>query len=334
MIQKVNYKYFGGFAVLLLPVVIIALTVTLFQGQTIQGANASRWLKIPGIPFTFQTSSFAALVLMIYIARYLTKNREYHIDLKNSLFPLFVPIIAVVALIFPANFSTAMMIFGFSLMLLFLGNFPIKYLIGIFIVGVVGIAIFIFVATTFKDQFANTRIDTWRSRIEGFINDDGVEKYQVIQAKTAIVEGGVIGVGAGKSALKQTLPQSSSDFIFAIIIEEYGLAGALFLIGIYLFTLYRIMFIATRIHTTFGRLLVLGLGIPIIAQALINMAVAVNLMPITGQPLPLISYGGTSMWVTYIALGIILNVSRDMKSLEELKKEQTPKNLNIIEDIA
>ncbi len=334
MIQRVNYKYFGGFAVLLMPIVIIALFATLLQGTSIDGANASRWLKIPGVPISFQTSSFAALILMMYIARYLTKMRDKELRFQDTILPLFFPILLVVGLIFPANGSTAIMIFLFSMMLLYLGNFPLKYLAGIFITGIVLASLFVYVAFEFKDQLENTRVHTWQNRIEGFLNDEGIETYQVMQAKTAIVEGGLIGKGSGKSALKQTLPQSSSDFIFAIIVEEYGLWGAAFLLFLYMLILFRVLFIATRIHTTFGRLLVLGLGIPIIAQALINMAVAVNIMPVTGQPLPLISYGGTSMWVTYAALGIILNVSREMKSKEELEIELKKKNENIIEDIA
>ncbi len=194
--------------------------------------------------------------------------------------------------------------------------------------------IFIFMALNFEDKMGSNRVHTWKNRIEGFANNEGIESYQVAQAKTAIVEGGLLGVGSGKSALKQTLPQSSSDFIFAIIVEEYGLMGAVILMGIYLLILYRIIFIATRIHTTFGRLLVLGLGIPVVTQAMLNMAVAVNLFPVTGQPLPLISYGGTAMWVSYAGLGIILNVSKEMMSKDELKVEQNKKNQEIIEDIA
>ncbi len=333
IIQRFNYLYFGGIAVLFMPLIILALLITLLQGHTIDGANASRWLRIPGVPITIQTSSFAALVLMIYIARYLTKNKNENINLQKGLLFLLYPILPVVGLIFPANGSTALMIFGFAMLLLFLGNFPFKYLIGLFTIGIVGASLFVYTALNFADAFDSHRVDTWKNRIESFMNNDGAEIYQVAQAKTAIVEGGFFGVGSGKSALKQTLPQSSSDFIFAIIVEEYGLWGAVFLVVIFMLMLYRIIFIATRIHTTFGRLLVLGLGIPIIGQALINMAVAVNLIPVTGQPLPLISYGGTSMWVTYIALGVILNVSKEMKSLEELKIEENKKQ-PIIEDIA
>ncbi len=332
-LQRINYLYLGGFAVLLMPLILLALLITMLQGHTISGANASRWLQIPGVPITIQTSSFAALFLMIFIARYLTKNQHNTIDMQKGLLFLFYPILPVVSLIFPANGSTALMIFGFAILLLFLGNFPLKYLIGLIVIGILGAAFFVFIALNFADKFESHRVDTWKNRIEGFMGNKGPEMYQVAQAKTAIVEGGILGVGSGKSALKQTLPQSSSDFIFAIIVEEYGLWGAVFLIIIFLLMLYRIIFIATRIHTTFGRLLVLGLGIPIVGQALINMAVAVNLIPVTGQPLPLISYGGTSMWVSYIALGIILNVSKGMKTKEEMKQEENKKS-KIIEDIA
>ena len=334
ILQRFNYKYFGGFAVLLIPVVIIALLATMLQGNTIDGANASRWLKIPGIPLQFQTSSFAFLVLMIYVARYLTKIKDNPPTFAESLVYLFLPILAVVGLIFPANGSTAIMIFMLVITILFIGGYPLKYLTIIGLTGVIAAGLFIGAAFMFEEQLENTRVHTWKSRIDRFINDEGIESYQVMQAKTAIVEGGVFGVGSGKSALKQTLPQSSSDFIFAIIVEEYGLWGAGILLLIYGIILYRIIFIATRIHTTFGTILVLAVGFPIIFQALINMCVAVNLMPVTGQPLPLISYGGTAMWVTYIALGIILNVSQNMKSKEEIQSEIKKQSEQAIEDIA
>ena len=180
----------------------------------------------------------------------------------------------------------------------------------------------------------NSRVHTWKSRIENFSKDDGIESYQVHHAKAAINRGGVSGVGPGKSVFKQTLPQSSSDFIFAIIVEEYGIVGAAGLIFVFLLILFRIMIVATKIHTFFGTLLVFAVGVPVIFQAMVNMGVAVNLFPVTGQPLPMISYGGTSLWVTCIALGIILSVSRAIKSPEEIQLEEKRNTDAVIQDIA
>ena len=177
-------------------------------------------------------------------------------------------------------------------------------------------------------MFPGHRVHTWKSRIENFAGGEGEESYQVQQAKAAIVQGGIIARGPGKSAFKQSLPQSSSDFIFAIIVEEYGIMGAITCFFLYLLILWRIIVIATKVENIFGTLLVVGIGLPIIFQAFSNMAVAVNLIPVTGQPLPILSYGGTSMWVTYMALGIIISVSRDMIPEENIKENNKKEDVN------
>lgn len=310
--QKIDYKYFGGFSKLLLPVVIFLLVLTLMQGNNIDGANASRWLKLPGVPFAFQTSVFAALILNIYVARYLDRNKDKEITFNNSFVPILLPVFLVVGLIFPANGSTGIMIFLMVLALLFIGGYPIKILLSIIGVGIIVAFIFITLVLKFPDAFPSHRVHTWKSRIENFTGEDKEESYQVQQAKAAIVQGGIIPRGPGKSAFKQSLPQSSSDFIFAIIVEEYGYGGVFICFFLYLLILWRIIVIATKVEHIFGTLLVIGVGIPIIFQAFSNMAVAVNLIPVTGQPLPILSYGGTSMWVTYMAFGIIISVSREI----------------------
>ncbi|MFA5619457.1 MAG: FtsW/RodA/SpoVE family cell cycle protein [Weeksellaceae bacterium] len=334
VIQRVNYRYFGGIAMLGLPIIILLLIVTLFQGHTIQGENASRWLKLPGTSVSIQTSTFASMFLLIYIARYLTKNRNKKITFFNSLLPLFLPMITVIALIFPANGSTAVILFVMCMILLFIGRFPIGILLSYVGLCIVAAGAFVIVALIFPDLIPNSRVHTWQSRIENFANDDGFESYQVKHAKAAINHGGISGVGPGKSVFKQTLPQSSSDFIFAIIVEEYGIIGAISLIFVYLLILFRIMIIATKIHTFFGSLVVFAVGLPVIFQAFINMAVAVHLFPVTGQPLPMISYGGTSIWVTCLAFGIILSVSRAIISPEEIKLEERKNTDEVIQDIA
>lgn len=334
-IQRVNYKYFGAIAMLGLPVIAILLGFTLFQGDTIEGANAARWLRLPGTSIRFQTSTFASIILLVFIARFLTNYRDKQITLKQSFLPLFLPMFVIIGLIFPANGSTAVILFAMCMVLLFIGGFPLKILAGFFAFGAIAASIFIYIALNHSDVLPSSRAHTWQSRIENFTNSDGIESYQVHHAKAAINRGGLTGVGPGKSVFKQTLPQSSSDFIFAIIVEEYGIIlGGGGLIFIFLLILSRIMIISTKIHTFFGSLVVFAAGLPIIFQAIINMGVAVNLFPVTGQPLPMISYGGTSVWVTCIAFGIILSVSRAIKTPEEILLEERKNTDEVIQDIA
>lgn len=333
-IQKVNYKYFGGFAFIAVIISAALLAYTLLQGKTIDGANASRWITLPGTSVTIQTSTFASMALLIYVARYLTKIRDKEISFGSTILPLFVPMFAIIGLILPANGSTAAILFAMCLVLLFIGGFPIKYLLVIVGTGVLSGGAFIYVAMNHPEVLPSSRVHTWQSRIENFSNDDGIESYQVHHAKAAINRGGLWGVGPGKSVFKQTLPQSSSDFIFAIIVEEYGILGAGGLIFVYLLILFRMTIIATKIHTIFGTLVVCAVGLPVIFQAFINMGVAVSLFPVTGQPLPMISYGGTSLWVTCIAFGIVLSVSRAIMSPEEIKSEERKNTDEVIQDIA
>lgn len=333
-LQRVNYKYFGGLALIGLFVSVFLLIYTLSQGKTIDGANAARWITLPGTSITIQTSTFASMALMIYVARYLTIIRDKEVSFSSTLLPLFFPMFIIIGLIFPANGSTAVILFAMCLILLFIGGFPTKFLAGIIGFGALAAGIFVFIAFKHPDMIPSSRVHTWQSRIKNFTNDDGVESYQVRYAKAAINRGKINGVGPGKSVFKQTLPQSSSDFIFAIVVEEYGIIGAGALIFVYLLILYRMVIIATKIHTIFGTLLVCAVGLPVIFQAFINMGVAVNLFPVTGQPLPMISYGGTSMWVTCIAFGVVLSVSRAIKTPEEIKLEERKNTDEVIQDIA
>ena len=229
---------------------------------------------------------------------------------------LWLPVAAVLILILPANFSTTAIIFVMILMVTFIGGYPIKYIGFIIGAGVLALAFFVLVAKAFPDAMPN-RVQTWQSRIESFSNDDAKEAYQVEKAKIAIATGGPVGLGPGKSVQKNFLPQSSSDFIFAIIIEEYGLLGGILIVSIYFLLFFRIFVVVKKTTTIFGTLLVIGVGFPIIFQATINMAVATNLFPVTGQTLPLISSGGTSIWMTCFALGMILSVSASKEETEE-----------------
>ncbi|SDT92123.1 cell division protein FtsW [Polaribacter sp. Hel1_33_78] len=312
-VHKIPYRYFSGGSVLMLPIVIVLLVFTLAQGTIIGGANASRWIRIAGIGF--QTSTLAGLVLMVYVARYLAKNKEKEINFKESVWQLWVPVAAVLILILPANFSTTAIIFAMTLMLTFIGGYPLKYLGFIIGTGLVILLFFVLIAKAFPDAMPN-RVQTWQNRIENFSDSEDKEAYQVQKAKIAIATGGPVGVGPGKSVQKNFLPQSSSDFIFAIIVEEYGLLGGFLIVFIYFLLLFRIFVVIRKTTTIFGTLLVVGVGCPIIFQATINMAVAANLFPVTGQTLPLISSGGTSIWMTCFALGMILSVSA-AKEVEE-----------------
>ena len=321
-VHKIPFRYFSGISVISLPFVLLLLVYTLTQGHTINGANASRWIQIPFIGVGFQTSALASIVLMVYVARYLAKNKENKISFKESLLQLWLPVGLILALILPANFSTTAIIFTMVLLLTFIGGYPIKYLMYIIGFGLVSLAFFILVAKAFPTLMPN-RVDTWISRVENFSNKNAEEGYQVEKAKIAIATGNLFGKGAGKSVQKNFLPQSSSDFIFAIIVEEYGLVlGALTVMLMYFLLLFRIVMAAKKAKSVFATLLIIGVGLPIIFQAIINMAVAVNLFPVTGQNLPLISSGGTSIWMTCIAIGIILSVTAE----KEIVPNETDEN--------
>lgn len=322
-VHKIPYHYFRGISRIALPIVWVLLIYTLVKGTVIDGANASRWIQVPFIGISFQTSTLAAIILYIYVARYLSKKREKEPNFKESFIDLWIPVFITLMFILPANFSTAALIFAMVTMLAFIGKYPLKY-IGIIIgSGVVVLTMFILVAKAFPDAFPN-RVDTWMSRIDSFTSDKPNEDdYQIEKAKIAIASGGVYGLGPGKSVQKNFLPQSSSDFIYAIIVEEYGLIGALTVLGMYLLLLFRFVVAAHKANSMFGKLVVIGLGFPIIFQALINMAVAVELLPVTGQTLPLISSGGSSVWMTCIAVGIILSVTKKEEEIaEELQEKQ------------
>ena len=323
-IHKIPYRYFKGLSMVMFPVVLILLLVTLLQGTTIDGANASRWIRVPFVGFTFQPSTLAALVLMVFVARYLSKIFEENISFKSSIIPLWLPVFVVLIMILPANFSTTAIIFTMILVLAFLGGYPLRYLAAIVGSGLLVLAFFVLIAKAFPDSMPN-RVDTWTSRIVNFMDDrDSEEDYQIEKAKIAIATGSVYGLGPGKSVQKNFFPQSSSDFIFAIIIEEYGLIGGLFLLVLYLLLLFRIVVVAQKAGTVFGKLLTIGVGLPIIFQALVNMGVAVELFPVTGQTLPLISSGGTSIWVTCLGIGIILSVSAKREEIRNQSEEEHP----------
>lgn len=323
-VHKIPYNYFRGLSLIAIPLVIVLLVITMAEGTTIEGANASRWIRVPFVGVTFQTSTLAGVVLMIYVARYLSRIKDKTVSFKETLLPLWVPVFLVLALVLPANFSTTAIFFSMVVMLVFVGGYPIKYFGIILGAGLVFLTIFILSAKAFPDAFPN-RVDTWMNRIENFADKQDTEAdYQIEKAKIAIASGGITGLGPGKSVQKNFLPQSSSDFIYAIIVEEFGLVGGLFLMLLYLFLLFRIVVVAHKSTSVFGKLVVIGVGLPIVFRAMINMAVAVELFPVTGQNLPLISSGGTSIWMTCLALGIVLSVSAKREIVVKEAEEENP----------
>ena len=330
-VHKIPYHYFKGISILLLPVVILLLIYTASQGTVIEGANASRWVKIPIIGLSFQTSTLAAVVLMVYVASYLSKPNLRNLKFSTSLIQLWLPVLMVVLLIFPSNLSTAALLFLMVLFLAYIAHYPFRYLLTLCGMGLVSVLLFFLVLKVFPNQFPN-RIDTWVSRIENFTSGESNDgNYQIARAKTAIVSGKIFGLGAGKSRMKNFLPQSSSDFIYAIIVEEFGLVGGIGLIILYLLLLFRIVVITHNSETIFGKLAVVGLGIPIIFQAFINIGVALQVLPVTGQNLPMISSGGTSAWMTCIAMGIILSVSTSRKQSSQADNENNIEYSNPIQ---
>lgn len=318
--HSVPYKYYSRLSQIFLGVSIILLIITLFLGTSIN--QATRWLTLPGLGFTIQTSDFAKLSLIMYLARLLSQKQNEIKDLKLSFIPILWPVLLVCMLILPSNLSTALIILATSIILMFIGRVRTLYLVALIGSGVFVFGIFIGVVLYSKSE---GRIGTWKNRIETYIGGEG-ENYQLEQSKIAIATGGLIGKGPGNSTQRNFLPHPYSDFIYAIIIEEYGLWGAVLIIAFYLWLLYRAGVIVRRSSRTFPAMLAIGLTISIVLQAMINMAVVVGLVPVTGQPLPLVSMGGSSLVFTSVALGIILSVSHGIEKIEEVEEQQVENN--------
>lgn len=333
-VQKIPYHYFRGISRIALPIVWLLLAYTLFFG--VEQGSATRWIQVPFVGISFQTSALASIVLMVYVARYLSKTHVEPMTFKSSFLEMWLPVGVTLALILPNNFSTAALIFLMVLMLTFVGNYPLRYIAIVVATGLALFTMFILVAKVVEKTNPENmpkvfgRVKTWENRVIAFTNnttDSSDEDYQIEKAKTAIASGGAYGLGPGKSVQKNFLPQSSSDFIFAIIVEEYGLVGGLGVLALYLLLFFRFIVAAHKANSPFGKLLVVGLGFPIIFQALINMGVAVQLLPVTGQTLPLVSSGGSSIWMTCIALGIIISVTKKEEEIARELEEKEQRNI-------
>lgn len=316
-----DYKYYSRISQILLFVSIPLLIYTLAFGSNVN--DARRWITIPLVGLSFQTSDLAKLALIMFVARFLSRKQENIGDKKSTLFPLLLSIIVVCGLIAPSNLSTALVLFATSIVLLFIGRIPVLSIIILTISAIVLLSVMILVIINLPGQ---GRVQTWKARIENFKNkDDQTLNYQAVQAKIAIAKGGIIGIGPGKSSQKNFLPSPYADFIFAIIIEEYGIIGALILIFLYLLFLFRCIRIVIKSPKAFGALLAAGLAFSLVIPAFINMGVAVNIFPVTGLPLPLVSMGGTSTIFTSFAFGIILSVSRNIEN-ESIKTSEEEEN--------
>ncbi|WP_205942392.1 FtsW/RodA/SpoVE family cell cycle protein [Pedobacter sp. SYP-B3415] len=300
-----DYRYYAGISKILMIITIPLLFYTAVFGENIN--EASRWVKIPIIGLTFQTSDLAKVALITFLARMLTKKQEQIKNLRESFLPIMGSVCVVFGLIAWANMSTAIMLFGVSILLLIMGRISIKQIAAVCLGGVVLLTFIVFLGP---------RSGTYKSRINSFLHPElqhSDKTFQADQSKIALATGGLFGKGPGNSTQRNFLPHPYSDFIFAIIVEEYGLFGALVMITLYLVLLYRCIKIVTKAPKAFGALLAAGLSFSLTIQAFANMAVAVGLGPVTGVPLPLVSMGGTSIIFTSVAFGIILSVSRDVE---------------------
>ena len=312
--HRIRYNVYSRLSQIALFVAIPLLVLTLIIGTNLN--SASRWLSLPGINATFQTSDLAKLALIMFVARMLSRRQENIKDFKTAFLPIMIPVLIVCGLILPANLSTSLLVFFTCIVLMFIGRINMKYILYMGLIGAVCLSLFVVIKLNSADT---GRVGTWKARIEHFRNGDSNDNYQADQAKIAIAGGGLVGKFPGNSTQRNFLPHPYSDFIFAIIIEEYGfIFGGVLMIFLYLLLFFRVIRFINHSPRAFATLLAAGCSFMLVFQALINMAVAVNLFPVTGQPLPLVSMGGTSTLFTSIALGIILSVSREV---EKEKKE-------------
>lgn len=319
-VHKVNYTKFARIAILLYLISLPLLIYTLFFGTTLN--EGSRWIRLPVINVTFQTSDLAKLALFMFLARIMSVKQAVIKDWKKGFMPVLVPVLVTCALIAPANLSTALMLGFTCCILFFIGRVKVSHIALLAFAGLIGVVMLF----TVSKITGFGRAATWEQRIHDFIGKDdanGKKKedvYQVQQAKIAIANGGVTGRGPGNSQQRNFLPHPYSDFIYSIVIEEYGLIGGAALIVLYLLFLWRSILIFRRCPYAFGAFLAVGLSITLVFQAMLNMAVNVHLVPVTGLTLPLVSMGGSSIWFTSVAIGVILSVSRYVDEMEGKKK--------------
>ena len=314
VVHLIPYKWYSILAMLMVIVSVVLLAYTMARGVVLN--DAARWLQVPGTTLRFQTSDFAKLALIIFVARYLSRNQLEILDFKKGFLPVLLWILVICGLILPENFSTAIILFTTCLILLYIGRVKLVYIGGLIGVGLISLALFMTISSFTGKE---TRAPTWKNRITSYFDSNPAagDDFQSNKAKIAIANGGMLGKFAGHSTQRHSLPQAYSDFIFAIIIEEYGFVfGALPLVFLFMVLLYRAGVIVRKCDRTFPAFLAMGLMVGLVIQAMVNMGVAVGLLPVTGQPLPWISRGGTSIIFTSLTLGIILGISRSIEEEE------------------
>ncbi|MEL6924673.1 MAG: FtsW/RodA/SpoVE family cell cycle protein [Bacteroidota bacterium] len=305
-----HYMNYSKYAPMLLIACIPLLVYTIAFAAEVN--EARRWIQLPIIGITFQTSDLAKLALIIYVARAISSKQEYIKDFESAFLPIIVPILIICGLIAPADLSTALLLFVTCMLMMFMGRVDLKYIGLLVFLWIVVFAFLIVLGKMFEGVDGADgifRVNTWINRLAEFANNpDG--GYQIQQAKIAIANGEWFGAGPGKSMMRAYLPSPYSDFIYATIIEEYGLLGGFVVTGLYVLLFVRTVKIVTNSPKAFGAMLALGLSLILVIQAFANMAVAVNLVPVTGLTLPMVSMGGTSTIFTCISFGIILSVSK------------------------
>jgi cell division protein FtsW len=312
----IPYRYFSRLSQLLVVIVIPLLIITLIFGEDVN--QASRRLEVPLLGFTFQTSDLAKLALIMYVARLLSQKQNEIKDIKKALIPITIPVGLICLLIMPEDLSTALILLATCVILMYIGRIKLSHLLLLCAAGILIISIYAGISMLAHKE---GRVGTWQSRIESYFDREN-EDYQVEQAKIAVASGGILGKFPGNSTQRNFLPHSYSDFIYAVIIEEYGLLlGGIPILLLYLILLYRAGVLVRKSTRTFPAFLAVGLTLGLVLQAMVHMAVAVNLLPVTGQPLPLVSMGGTSRILTCISLGIILSVSKGIIEQQRLESE-------------
>jgi cell division protein FtsW len=312
---SLNYMRYKQLAPWMMVIAVPLLIYTLIFGQEVN--DARRWIEIPFIGLTFQTSDFARVALIVFVAREITRHNEYIKDFSKAFVPIILPIVIVCGLIAPSNLSTALTLFFTGMLMMFVGRVDTKYIVLLLVAGVIMFAILVGIGRIAPDL---VRVDTWSSRLNEFLtNPDG--GYQVMHSKIAIASGEMFGVGPGNSAMRNYLPAPYSDFIYAIICEEYGLIGGFIILALFVLLLIRTTGLVTKSQKQFGAMMALGLCLSMVVQALANMAVSVNLVPVTGLSLPVVSMGGTSVLFSCLSFGIILSVSRMVEQVSEQEGE-------------
>lgn len=314
MAYRLHYMVYAKVAPIMMILAIPLLVYTFLFG--VETNDAARWIKIPFLDISFQTSDFAKLALILFVARSLAMRQEYIKDFKNAFLPIIVPIVVVCGLIIPNNLSTGALLFLTAFIMMFIGRISLKYVFLLLFVGLAFFGLIYLIGLQFPEH---VRVETWVSRVQEFLYSEG--EYQVQQSKVAIASGEWFGVGPGNSIQRNILPYAYADFIYAIICEEYGMFGGFIIIGLFLWLLVRSVRLVTRCPKTFGAILAMGLTLNIVIQAFANIAVSVQVVPATGLTLPLISMGGTSFLFTCLSLGIILSVSRYVEEAYEEKRK-------------